>query len=141
MRSRPVLVALATDSNLSLKLQSMSPELAKIPPEKLQKELPNLLGKSVENDEETTAASAAQPSGAPGPQGGPKIGSKTPSLDQFTTNGDHWAFMRQNSPLSAPWIGEWFAGWPVPFGSFGAGPSISACLVLTTEYCGDCSPK
>jgi type VI secretion system protein VasG len=87
VRSGHLLVALATDSTLSLKLQSMSGELAKIPAEKLQKELPNLVAKSVENEEEAAAANtAAATSGAATQQGGqgPRPGSKTPSLDQFT---------------------------------------------------------
>src|SRR5262249_43088795 len=83
VRSGHLLVALATDSTLSLKLQSMSPELAKIPAEKLQKEFLNLVGKSVENEEEAAAASSASASSAATQQGGqgPRPGSKTPSLD------------------------------------------------------------
>src|SRR6266851_6269350 len=59
IRSGHLLVALATDSNLSLKLQSMSPELAKIPAERLQKEFPNLVANSVESAPEPGDLAAA----------------------------------------------------------------------------------
>ncbi len=84
VRSGIILLAILTDRALLNRLQSSSPELAKIPGSQLLKDLPTLVESSVENQE----AGAATGPGAATSGGGqqPLPGSKTPSLDQFTTN-------------------------------------------------------
>src|SRR5262249_55437864 len=82
VRSGYLLGALLSERNLSARVRASSPELAKIPSDKLAKEVKALVAGSVED--------AAEP-GAPAPQEGPVgqapvPGSKTPSLDQFTMN-------------------------------------------------------
>src|SRR5262245_63011529 len=78
IRSGHMLVALLTDRNLSARARQASAELAKIPSERLQKDLPALVAGSAED---AAAATGAGEPAAPGQQ--PAPGSKTPSLDQF----------------------------------------------------------
>src|SRR6266404_831411 len=52
VRSAHLLLTLLTDRSLSLQLRSASPELAKIPAEKFQKELPELVANSAESQPE-----------------------------------------------------------------------------------------
>ncbi len=84
IRSGFLLLALLADRTLSLRLRSSTPELAKIPPERLENELMTLVANSAEDAE---AAAEEGPGGAPS-GGAPRAPgfSKTPSLDQFTTN-------------------------------------------------------
>src|SRR5262249_35894501 len=56
IRSGFLLTALVTERSLSLRLQSSSPELAKIPGERLLKEAPTLIAGSVEDEAEVGAA-------------------------------------------------------------------------------------
>jgi type VI secretion system protein VasG len=77
VRSGHLLVALVSNELLAPQAREMSAELQKINAEALRKELPNLVGNSVEN--EGPAAEAA-----PGTTVQPAGPTKTPALDQFT---------------------------------------------------------
>ena len=79
VRSAHLLLALVSDRALSMQLRSASAELAKIPAEKFRKELPELVAGSVESQPEPGDV-------APGEGNQARPGSKTPALDQFTTN-------------------------------------------------------
>jgi type VI secretion system protein VasG len=79
VRSAHLLLALVSDRALSMQLRSASAELAKIPAEKFQKELPELVAGSAESQPEPGDVS-------PGEGNQARPGSKTPALDQFTTN-------------------------------------------------------
>ena len=81
IRSGYLLQALLTDEKLKHWLGGAVPELARIPADRLERDLGAVIEASPESQFEATAAAAA-PSGAPGPA----AGSKTPSLDQFTIN-------------------------------------------------------
>ncbi|HEV3417961.1 MAG TPA: Clp protease N-terminal domain-containing protein, partial [Pirellulales bacterium] len=83
VRSGHVLAALLTDRNLSGRIRSGSEELAKIPGEQLEKDLPALTADTAEAAEAARAQPAAQGDGSPRPV---SPDSKTPSLDQFTSN-------------------------------------------------------
>jgi type VI secretion system protein VasG len=74
IRSGYLLTALLTDRALSGRARSASPELARVPGERLQRELPALLEGSAE-DEGPPAEAGLGPSAA---------ASRTPALDQFT---------------------------------------------------------
>ncbi len=81
VRSGVLLAALLTDRALSGKLLSNVPELGKIPADRIVKELRLVIAGSAEDEVGTGADGTASATG--GPTG---AGSKTPSLDQFTTN-------------------------------------------------------
>jgi type VI secretion system protein VasG len=81
IRSGHLLAALLTDRGLSMRIRAGSPELAKIPSDRLLKEVPALIAGSVED----TAEGGALPVDVEAP-GAPAAGSKTPALDQFTLN-------------------------------------------------------
>jgi type VI secretion system protein VasG len=81
IRSGYLLTALLTERSLSGRARANSPELAKIPAERLVKEVRTLIAGSVEDEAETAEAAAVQGAGP-----GPVAGSKTPALDQFTLN-------------------------------------------------------
>jgi type VI secretion system protein VasG len=86
VRSGHVLVTLLSDRNLSGRVRSSSAELAKIPAEQLENDLAALTSGTAEEAE----VARSQPSGAAAQTGGDgrpvATDSKTPSLDQFTTN-------------------------------------------------------
>lgn len=82
LRSGYLLTALLNDRNLAARVRSASPELAKLPAERLQKEVKTVAAGSDEDQAESTETT---PDAAAGP-GGPPPGSKTPALDQFTLN-------------------------------------------------------
>jgi type VI secretion system protein VasG len=84
IRSGYLLAAALTERGLSQRIQGASPELNKISGEKLQKEVRELIGGTIEDEAEIGEAPAAE--GAPGQPGVPSPGSKTPALDQFTLN-------------------------------------------------------
>ncbi len=88
VRSAHLLVAALSDRVLALRVKGSSPELGKLSEDKLFKEMKELLPRvnSEENQYEAEAA-ATQPS-ATGPDGAPapSAHSKTPALDQFTTD-------------------------------------------------------
>jgi type VI secretion system protein VasG len=92
IRSAHLLAAVLGERMLSMRVKSSSAELARVPEERLVKDLKELLPRitTEENDQEAAAAATAgQSMGAPpGPDGqpGPAPGSKTPALDQFTHN-------------------------------------------------------
>jgi type VI secretion system protein VasG len=81
IRSGYLLAALLGDRKLSARLRNSSQELAKIPSDRLTKEVPALISGSVEDEAETGMPPADSPGGP-----SPAIGSKTPALDQFTMN-------------------------------------------------------
>jgi len=84
IRSGYLLTALLTDRAFAGRMRSASSELAKIPSDQLERDLATLIAGSAE-DAEITAAS--QPGATPGDRPpGVATDSKTPSLDQFTTN-------------------------------------------------------
>ncbi|HEV2971894.1 MAG TPA: type VI secretion system ATPase TssH [Pirellulales bacterium] len=83
VRSGHILAALLTDRNLSGRIRTSSEELAKIPAEQLEKDLPALTADTAEAAEAARAQPAAQSDGSPRPA---SPDSKTPSLDQFTSN-------------------------------------------------------
>jgi type VI secretion system protein VasG len=80
LRSGFLLTALLNDRQLGPRARTSSPELAKIPSEKLLQDLKALLPGSKEEE--------GEPAGSPGeaPAGQPSATSSTPSLDQFTLN-------------------------------------------------------
>ncbi len=82
IRTGFLLTALLTNKTLSLRARGSSAELAKIPAEKLENDVKALIAGSAEDAEQ---ASAPGPSGTSEP-GGPPTDSKTPALDQFTTD-------------------------------------------------------
>src|SRR5260221_3229915 len=83
IRSGHILAALLTDRNLSGRIRSSSEELAKIPTEQLEKDLPTLTSDTAEAAEAARSQPTAQGDGSPRPV---SADSKTPSLDQFTSN-------------------------------------------------------
>ena len=86
VRSGHILSTLLGDRNLSGRVRSSSAELAKIPAEQLENDLAALTSGTAEEAE----VARSQPSGAATQTGGDgrpvATDSKTPSLDQFTTN-------------------------------------------------------
>ena len=82
VRTGFALLALLTDEELSRIVRDISKELQKIEPDALRKQLPALMEDSFEH----SAAPAAAAGAAPGVSGAPKVGGKTPNLDQFTVN-------------------------------------------------------
>jgi type VI secretion system protein VasG len=78
IRSGYVLTALLKDRSLSARARSASAELAKVPGEQLQKDVPALVAGSTED--------AGEPGQLPAEAGAPRpaTDSKTPALDQFT---------------------------------------------------------
>src|SRR5262245_47912189 len=81
IRSGHLLATLLTEKQLSMQLRESSPELSKIPGEKLLKDLPALVEGSAEEVGAGAAAAEAAAPGAPAPGS-----TKTPALDQFTMN-------------------------------------------------------
>jgi len=84
IRSGYLLAALLGDRALSSRAQSASSELAKISVEKLEQELPTLVAGSAEDAQQAAGPSSGAPSDASGRP--VSADSKTPALDQFTTN-------------------------------------------------------
>jgi type VI secretion system protein VasG len=90
VRSAHLLAAILSDRGLHDRLASSSPELARLPAEKLQQEMGELLPRiaSEENEQEAAAAAVARPgpAAASGDKSPSPSGGKTPALDQFTVN-------------------------------------------------------
>jgi type VI secretion system protein VasG len=88
IRSGDLLTALVTDRALGLRIRASAPELGKLPGERLQKEVPELLARSSseENAQAAVAAAAAAPTGGATAPPAPGTLTKTPALDQFTQN-------------------------------------------------------
>jgi len=82
VRTGFTLLALLSDEELSRIVREMSKELQKIDAEGLKKILPAIMQDSLETSLEPAAAGA----GAPAAGGMPKVGGKTPNLDQYTVN-------------------------------------------------------
>lgn len=81
-RSGHLLLALLSDRSLSQIAQSLSPELPKISPEALKKDLMTIISDSSEAGTDSIAGSSSGGgSGAPAGSGGP---TSTPNLDQYT---------------------------------------------------------
>jgi type VI secretion system protein VasG len=83
IRSGYLLAAILTERGLSQRIRGASPELNKISGEKLEKEVRELIGGTIEDEAEIGEIPAE---GVPGQPGVPSPSSKTPALDQFTTN-------------------------------------------------------
>jgi type VI secretion system protein VasG len=81
VRSGFLLTALLNNRSLYLRIQASSPELARVPGERLHKELGEIIAGSKEQAQ-TAAAGAPVEGGPPGAA----AGSQTPALDQFTLN-------------------------------------------------------
>jgi type VI secretion system protein VasG len=94
VRSGLVLAALLGNRPLLLRLQSSSPELARVPGERLRAELQAVCAGSAEDRE----AAAAPAVGGAGPGGAPP-GSRTPALDQFTLNLTERARQKEIDPV------------------------------------------
>lgn len=88
LRSGYLLTALLTDRTLARRMQYSCVELAKINTEQLQKEVRDILDRSSSDENAMSAPSlfGAGGGGGAGGLGQPGANSKTPSLDQFTTN-------------------------------------------------------
>ena len=82
VRTGFALLALLSDEELSRIAREMSKELQKIDAEALRKALPLIMMDSLETSLEPAAAGAAAPTAG----GMPKLGGKTPNLDQYTVN-------------------------------------------------------
>ena len=82
IRSGALLAAVLSDRAMSLKLTANVPSLAKIPPSELVRDLKGTVAGSPEDALETPPS----PDTLVGQPGQPAPGSKTPNLDQFTTN-------------------------------------------------------
>jgi type VI secretion system protein VasG len=87
IRTGHILAALLTERTLARPLVESVPELGKVPADRLLQELPVVTASSIEAEQDSGPLS---PDGAPAPSydGGRLVapGSKTPNLDQFTTN-------------------------------------------------------
>ncbi|HUK16935.1 MAG TPA: type VI secretion system ATPase TssH [Bryobacteraceae bacterium] len=84
VRSAFALLALLSDEDLARIAREIGKELQKIEPEALKKQLPAIMEDSLERAAGLAAAGGPQAAGA-GP-GMPRLGGKTPNLDQFTVN-------------------------------------------------------
>ena len=81
IRSGVLLAALLNDAKLAAQVRSSCPELAKVPADRLARDLAAVVRESPE----TTAEAAAVPADGSA-AAGPASGSKSPALDQFTLN-------------------------------------------------------
>ncbi len=81
IRSGAILLAIASNEELSRMVNESSREFAKIEPEVLRKEFFSLVTGSSEDDYSDASADSLGAPGAPG-----KAGGKTPNLDQFTVD-------------------------------------------------------
>jgi len=79
VRTGFVILALVSDEELSRLAHEIGKEMQKIEPEALRKMLPAIMADSLEHTLEPAAA-------APTAGGIPKVGGKTPNLDQYTVN-------------------------------------------------------
>src|SRR5579871_5084347 len=81
IRSGFIALALVSDVELSRMVRDISRELPKIELEALRKLLPAIM-----SDSQETVLEASTAAGASAPGAGPKMGGKTPNLDQYTVN-------------------------------------------------------
>jgi type VI secretion system protein VasG len=96
VRSGFLLTALLNNRGLYLRIQGSSPEMARVPGERLQKELRDLIAGSAEQAQTAVAATAPAEDGTPG---APAAGSQTPALDQFTLNLTERARKKEIDPV------------------------------------------
>ena len=82
VRTGHVIVALATNEELSRLVREVSREFQKVPPEALRKDFQAIVSPSAESALEAAAAGGA----TDGPTRAAGIGGKTPNLDQYTVN-------------------------------------------------------
>src|SRR5262245_43090027 len=88
VRSAHLLYAMLSDRNLSGRVKDSSQELGRISVEKLASDISALLPnmQSEENAQEASAAAVASAADAASGVAPPRVGGKTPALDQFTVN-------------------------------------------------------
>src|SRR5579859_3223056 len=84
IRTGHTIIALLSDAEMAREIGDVSKEFQKIQVEGLKKDFASIVEGSVEEGQTPTMAEAAAAAGQPG--GAPKIGGKTPNLDQFTVN-------------------------------------------------------
>jgi type VI secretion system protein VasG len=84
VRTGFALLALLTDEDLARIVREIGRELPKIEAEALKKQLPAIMEDSLERAAPLAASGGGSAAG--GPSGMPKLGGKTPNLDQFTVN-------------------------------------------------------
>ena len=84
VRTGFALLALLTDEDLARIVREIGRELPKIEAEALKKQLPAIMEDSLERAAPLAASGGGSAAG--GPSGMPKLGGKTPNLDQFTIN-------------------------------------------------------
>ena len=82
VRSSHLFAALLADRTLGMRIRGSIPELAKLSTDRVEKELPNLLG-AIDSEESAPASGGRESGDAPRQPGN---SGKTPSLDQFTTD-------------------------------------------------------
>ncbi|HEX3877054.1 MAG TPA: type VI secretion system ATPase TssH [Bryobacteraceae bacterium] len=86
VRTGHALLALVSDEELSRIVRDISKELQKIEPDALRKQLPAIMEDSLEYAAAPAGAAGSGAGAAPGTPGAPRMGGKTPNLDQFTVN-------------------------------------------------------
>jgi type VI secretion system protein VasG len=86
VRGGHLLLALVTDRSLGPRIRASVPEIGKIDPDKLNKDIEDVLASSDSDENADTAMAAQATPGAEAVPGMPAPGSKTPALDQFTQN-------------------------------------------------------
>ena len=102
VRSGYLLAALLNDRALGMRIRASSPELGKLPADRLLKEVRDVVVRtgSEENAQDEAPAAQAGAGGAAGEGApGPRPGSKTPALDQFTVNLTERAKLGQIDPV------------------------------------------
>jgi type VI secretion system protein VasG len=82
IRSGLLLLALLNREDLLRRVQTSSPEMAQIPPQRFYNELRTVIAGSTEDQGEPAAPTGAEAA----TEGGPAAVSQTPALDQFTMN-------------------------------------------------------
>jgi len=81
IRTGFTVLALVTDDELSRIVREVSRELQKVTADALKKDFLSIVANSVESEEMAAAEAAAPEAGK-----GPRVGGKTPNLDQYTVN-------------------------------------------------------
>jgi len=84
IRTGHTIIALLSDAEMAREMGDVSREFQKIQIDALKKDFATIVEGSVEEGQTPSMAEAAAAAGQPG--GAPKIGGKTPNLDQFTVN-------------------------------------------------------
>ena len=84
IRSGALLLAAISDAQLAAQLRDACRDIDVISPVDLKNDFHKIVAGSSEDAEMVAAPDAGTASGVPTGEGGPKVGSRTPSLDQFT---------------------------------------------------------